>query len=240
MSKWAWLIIGVAIALGIVGLSIVILNPVYYYSGSLTHGYLGMMNWVYGGSGLINNQGYYGYSYGIYSIKQALNMVSAIPPYAHVYPSNNTIVFSGSSINLVVVAMMGDDAAKMFNATPPSYAHGDVFIIYGLINPTIVVPSGSVMHILFINLDDDMYHNFVVTVAPPPYPYNVMPYVAMSDGMGPQMMLNMRWLPPANYHSGYAYGYEYTIAINEPGIYWYICTYPGHASNGMYGELVVR
>ncbi|MFP3281155.1 MAG: hypothetical protein RXO76_08850 [Vulcanisaeta sp.] len=66
----------------------------------------------------------------------------------------------------MVLAMMGNDAESMFNATPLPYVHGDVFVIYGLINPTLVVPAGAIIHVTFINLDDGMYHNFVVTTVP--------------------------------------------------------------------------
>ncbi|WP_243681330.1 hypothetical protein [Vulcanisaeta souniana] len=63
--------------------------------------------------------------------------------------------------------------------------------------------------------------------------------MGMYGGMGPQMMLFMRWLPPANYNTGYAYGYEYTFTITALGTYWYLCTYPGgHAEEGMYGEII--
>lgn len=66
-----------------------------------------------------------------------------------------------------------------------------------------------------------------------------MPYLGMYGGMGSQMMLLMRWLPPANYNAGYAYGYEYTFTITAPGTYWYLCTYPGHAEEGMYGGEII-
>lgn len=184
---------------------------------------------------------YPGYSSFTIPITEALNMSMNVPSYAHVYKVNDTIVFTGDDITLVVLAMMGNDAVKMTGESPPSYAHGDVFVIYGLINPTLVMPAGAVVHVIFINLDDDMYHNFVITTVPPPYPYNVMPYIGMYSGyMGPGMMSLMSWLPPANYNTGYAYGYEYTMTFTYPGAYWYLCTYPGHAQEGMYGEIIVR
>ncbi|WP_148678296.1 plastocyanin/azurin family copper-binding protein [Vulcanisaeta distributa] len=232
MSRtWIWIAVGIAIGVAVsLGLAYA-LTPYYYnnyygnYPGALPIG--------------PSASNYYGgYTYGTYSISQVIKEVMEVPSYAHVYPNNNTIVFTSKNINLLVVAMMGDDAVRMFNATPPPYVHGDVFVIYGLINPTLVMPAGAVVHVIFVNLDDDMYHNFVVTTVPPPYPYYVMPYVGMYGGMGPQMMLLMRWLPPANYNAGYAYGYEYTFTITAPGTYWYLCTYPGHAEEGMYGEII--
>ncbi len=221
MNKIIWLAIILAI-----GLSITIIGTSYYFY------YRGYYN-------NINNY-YYNLesSFIRYPINESMILANEIPNYVHIYKNNNTIVFSDNNINLVVLAMMGNDAVNMTNSTLPSYSHGDVFVIYGLINPTLIVPSGSTIHVLFINLDNDMYHNFVITIAPPPYPYNVMPYIGMNGGMGPSMRIYMTWLPPANYTSNYAYSYEYTFIINSPGKYWYLCTYPGHAENGMYGELI--
>lgn len=234
-SRWIWLMVGVVVAIVAVvavGILYMVVSGPYHWYPYQVHGFTGAPQ--YGPFGVGS-----GYGYSIYSINESMKLAMDVPSYAHIYPSNNTIVFTSNQINLVVLAMMGNDAESMFNATAPSYAHGDVFVIYGLINPTLVVPSGAVIHVTFINLDDDMYHNFVVTTVPPPYPYYVMHYVGMYGGMGPMMMLYMTWLPPANYKAGYAYGYQYTIVLNEPGTYWYICTYPGHAEEGMYGEIIV-
>ncbi|AFZ69818.1 hypothetical protein Calag_0023 [Caldisphaera lagunensis DSM 15908] len=219
MNKLIWLaiILTLGLAISITGIAYY-LNYKEYYNN-------------------INN--YYNLqSFTRYPINESMELANEIPNYVHIYKNNNSIVIDNNNINLVVLAMMGNDAANMTNSTVPSYSHGDVFVIYGLINPTLIVPSGSTIHVLFINLDDDMYHNFIITTTPPPYPYNVMPYVGMNGGMGPSMRLYMTWLPPANYNNNYAYGYEYTFIINSPGNYWYLCTYPGHAENGMYGEVI--
>ncbi len=119
------------------------------------------------------------YSFGEYSINEALTLAMSAPRSALEFRSNDTIVFRSSNVTLVVAAMMGGDAENMTGSPPSQLLQGgDVFVIYGLINPTIVVPEGAVIHVIFINLDDDMYHNFIVTTAPPPYPYYSMPYVA--------------------------------------------------------------
>ncbi len=234
-KTWIWVVVGVVIGL-VVSLGLVYaVMPYYYYYYNYYYGNYPSTSPI--GPGVGNY--YVGYAYSTYSISKVIKEIMEVPSYAHVYPGNNTIVFTSKDVNLLVVAMMGDDAEKMFNATSPPYVHGDVFVIYGLINPTLVIPAGAVVHVTFINLDDDMYHNFVVTRVPPPYPYYVMHYIGMSGGMGPQMMLYMEWLPPANYNAGYAYGYEYAFTITEPGTYWYLCTYPGHAEEGMYGEIII-
>nr|WP_069808070.1 plastocyanin/azurin family copper-binding protein [Vulcanisaeta thermophila] len=262
-----WLIIGIVIAVVAASLVALAITSYYYYyyygyyrgPGYYAPGPWGFMSWMwswmwgyrggYYGPGTTvspttapTGYGYYYYGYSTFTIpiSEAMNLSMNIPSYAHVIRGNDTIVFTSNDITLVVLAMMGDDAVKMTGMSPPPYAHGDVFVIYGLINPTLVIPPGSVVHVIFINLDDDMYHNFVITTVPPPYPYNVMPYVGMYGGyMGPGMMSMMSWLPPANYNAGYAYGYEYTVVLNGPGTYWYLCTYPGHAEEGMYGEVIV-
>jgi len=237
----------------------------WYWYGSYSHGYPfnsnyvgnpygygpGMMGymWGYGYPGVaggapasyINQYGYPGYySFGEYPINKALTLAMGVPRGAQEFRGNDTIVFHSSNVTLVVAAMMGGDAENMTGSPLPSYSKGDVFVIYGLINPTIVVPEGAVIHVIFINLDDDMYHNFVVTAAPPPYPYYSMPYIARGTEMGPGMMVNMEWLPPANYGEGYAASYSYSLVMEYPGVYWYVCTYPGHAEEGMYGEIIVE
>ncbi|AWR93889.1 plastocyanin/azurin family copper-binding protein [Acidianus brierleyi] len=176
------------------------------------------------------------------SINNADNEIHDIPSYARI--SNNTIVFTSSNINLVVYTMGHIRAENLTGKFPPSYAHHDVFVIFGLINPTLVIPAGASIHVTVINLDDNMLHNFVVTNVPPPYPYNVM----MSN-MGPGMMGSgtsgrfitmMPLLHYANYSAGYAYEYGYSFTLNQEGTYWYICTYPGHAQMGMYGKIIVE
>jgi len=56
----------------------------------------------------------------------------------------------------------------------------------------------------------------------------------------------MPLLPPAHYftspevYEGQAYSFQYDVSSLPEGQYWYLCTYPGHAQIGMYGELVVE
>jgi rusticyanin len=100
-----------------------------------------------------------------------------------------------------------------------------------LINPTLVIPSGAVVQFTVVNLDDDMYHNLVVSSYGPPFGY-----------MSMQGMMSGNWmpyLPPADYAQGSAQEYSYALQLNQPGTFWYVCTYPGHAQSGMYGRLIV-
>jgi FtsP/CotA-like multicopper oxidase with cupredoxin domain len=61
--------------------------------------------------------------------------------------------------------MMSDDAVNITGTHPSSYSKGDVFVISGLINPTLVVPKGATVQFTIINLDEDMYHNLAIHVA---------------------------------------------------------------------------
>ena len=165
------------------------------------------------------------------TIEQAIQTMRNIPSYAKVIPSNNTIVFESRQFNVFVLALMPDKAVNITGRQMPSYATDDVFVIYGLINPTIVVKSGASLQFTVVNLDDDMYHNLVVSTYGPPYGYMSMQGMMSGDWMP--------YLPPANYSQGSAHEYSYTLTLNQPGTLWYICTYPDHAQSGMYGQLIV-
>jgi rusticyanin len=165
------------------------------------------------------------------TIQQAVQMMRNIPAYAKVISGNNTVVFDSNDFSVVVLALMPDEAVNLTGTQPPSYATDDVFVIYGLINPTIVVRAGASVQFTVVNLDDDMYHNLVVSSYGPPYAY-----------MSMQGMMSSNWmpyLPPADYAQGSAHEYSYTMNMNQPGTFWYLCTYEGHAQSGMYGQLIV-
>jgi len=174
------------------------------------------------------------------SLNEAVKMIEASLPNAREFP-NNTIVFNSTYVNLVVFTMGAGRAENLTGHEPPYYARGDVFVIGGLIDPTIVLPAGAEVHVTVINLDDNMYHNFVIVTTPPPYPYNVMMNTMMGGGIS-----MMPLLPPAHYftspevYEGQAYSFQYDVSSLPEGQYWYLCTYPGHAQIGMYGELVVE
>ena len=180
----------------------------------------------------------YSYPSGTMGIGQAIALMKALPDYAKVNTSANTITYGSQSVSILVLAAMGDDAANITGVEPPNYATGDVFMVGGLIDPTLVFQRGANVNFTFVNIDDDMYHNFVLTTISPPYSYMMM----ASGGMGPGMMYEfisaMPLMAPANYQQGYAYAYSYSLTMNGAGDYWYVCTYPGHAQSGMYGEII--
>jgi len=169
----------------------------------------------------------------IIPVDQAIQMMKDVPSYADVIASNNTIIFRGSqNIGIVALAIMPDKAISLTGRRPPSYSTGDVFVIDGLINPTLVMPAGASVHFTVVNLDDDMYHNLVVSSISPPYPYMAMQGMMSSYDWMP-------FLPPTDYSQGTAHEYSYSLTLSSPAPLWYLCTYPGHAQMGMYGEIEV-
>jgi rusticyanin len=165
------------------------------------------------------------------AIQEATEEMRNVPSYAKVSPSENTVVFDSQQFSVFVLALMPDRAANLTGNQLPSYVTGDVFVVYGLINPTLVIPAGAVAQFTVVNLDDDMYHNLVVSAYGPPYGYMSMGEMMSGDWMP--------YLPPADYNQGSAHEYSYVLQFNQPGTFWYVCTYPGHAESGMYGRLIV-
>ena len=78
-------------------------------------------------------------------------------------------------------------------------------------------------------------------------PYSKVPLVVSSYGppygyMSMQGMMSGDWmpyLPPADYNQGSAQEYSYVLQLNQPGTFWYVCTYPSHAEPGMYGRVIL-
>lgn len=107
------------------------------------------------------------------------------------------------------------------------------FEILGLINPHLEIRSGVTVHFTVVNVDNDSSHNFVVTSTGPPYPY----MTGMSMMFNGSQSYMMPYLPPVKSGS-YAYT-NFSLTFSDTGTYWYLCTYPGHAEQGMYGSITV-
>lgn len=153
-----------------------------------------------------------------YFSQSELASINTTSPGVYVSQANSTI-YVNSSADLPV--MMGP-----MNA-PSMYS----FEILRIINPTIVLKAGSEVHFTVVNIDTDSYHNFVLSNSPPPY----SSMGSMMGGSG--FMSSMHYLPPTS-SGNYAY-MNMSYHFSSPGTYWYLCTYPGHAENGMYGKIVV-
>jgi len=172
---------------------------------------------------------------GTISISDATTLLKTPLPSANVSQTTNSITFTSRNINLIAFATMPEDATSLTGMQPPSYAKDDVFVIGGLIDPTLYIPKGATVKVTIVNLDNDMYHDFVVSTIAPPYPYMTMQGMMWGSG---GFLYMMPVLSPANYASGWAPIYSYNISVPSNANLWYLCTYPGHADGGMYGEIV--
>jgi len=157
-------------------------------------------------------------------------MMHNAPSYAKVISHNNTIIFSSKDPSIVALAMMHERAVNLTGLMLPSYSKGDVFVIYGLINLTLVIPKGSSVQFRIINLDDGMNHDLSISSVRPPYPYIAMMSSMQSNGM-------ISFLPPTD--EGVAHEYSYTLTLDQSGNLYYLCTYPSHAQEGMYGRIIM-
>ncbi len=191
------------------------------------------------------------------STDAAVDAMRDPPSNVGVFQANDTVAFTDpQNITILALSMGGDRAMNLTGRQLPSYASDNVFVIYGLINPTLVVPRGSDVRVVIVNLDEDAYHNFVLTSLAPPYSYMPMQGMMWTNStswypgmMGGGMMgrssssifaVMTPMLSPANYGQGTASFYASTFALDVPGgSYWYTCTYPGHAQMGMYGRIIV-
>ena len=193
----------------------------------------GMMN---GGYGSMMGGGGTGQSGTHVSIVAVESNETSIPYNVHKFVNNNTLAFSSSNITVVVLAMGVQRAINLTHEQPPQYdsnSSGNAFVIYGLINPTLIIPKDAIVHVEFINLDSSEYHNVIMSATGPPYQY--MPMSAMNG-----IVSMMQVIQHANYSNGSASEYNYTTAFDNSGVYWYLCMYPGHAQMGMYGKIIVE
>ena len=173
---------------------------------------------VFAASPFWQHSGVYRVQSGGFLNQTSLESVNLTSPNVYVYASNSTVYINGSADLPVMMGPM--NAPSMYS-----------FEILGLINPTLLISQGALVNFTVVNVDTDSYHNFVLSHSGPPY-YNMG---NMMQGYG--MMYSMGYLPPV--HSGsYAYT-NISYEFSSPGTYWYLCTYPGHAANGMYGKIVV-
>jgi plastocyanin len=140
------------------------------------------------------------------------------PGGAQVALATNTVRFTSSQVNLVVVA------------SPPE---GDMkFRIAGLNHPTIEVPANAQLTIRFINGDKDMAHMWLLERG------ENRPEGFQPGGHHGQRIAAA---PPRGDPTPDGQpGETVSFSAPEPGTYHYVCPFPGHAEQGMYGRFVVR
>lgn len=103
--------------------------------------------------------------------------------------------------------------------------------IAGLRNPTLVVPKGATLHVLFVNTDDDMFHDLRFGAARKTFPNRAEALIPATIGTS--------LLPHKS--ETVIHGEEMTVRIpSMPGVYAYFCTVRGHAQGGMVGKVIVK
>jgi len=149
----------------------------------------------------------------------AVRLASQVPADARVNRTSGTIVFTTTSVRLVVVAS-------------PAGGPDETFRIAGLVNPSLVVPVGASVHIKVINADPDMAHGLVITGSRGARSW--MPMMTARPAFTGSALWFLGNPTGAGMHAG-----NLNFTATRPGTYWYLCAVPGHARKGMIGKLVV-
>lgn len=165
-------------------------------------------------------------------IQDAIANTGNLTSGARVNAQNNTITLLSTSVSLTVF-MASAQGAEQMAMQRQSNISPDVFVIGGLINPTIIVRTGTTLHLTEINLDQLSPHNIMIVGQAPPYPY--MPAVEPGN-----LKLTEPFLLPANYQSGTGGEFTSTTTFGSPGTFYYLSSYPNQAELGMYGTIIVR
>lgn len=100
--------------------------------------------------------------------------------------------------------------------------------ILGMRNPTLVVPSGATLRILFVNSDTDMRHD--VRLGHVEGEFGIAPEIAKTAG-------STRLDHKADDETMQAE--EIVIKAADDGMYKYFCSVRGHAKGGMWGNIAV-
>ena len=128
--------------------------------------------------------------------------------------SGTQIAFTEKDIRLVVITGPEDDMLS--------------YRIQGMRNPTLVVPTGVTMRILFVNADADMRHD--VRFGHMTLPFDVAPPTA--ETAGSQKLT-------AKTEDGTLQAEEIVVKAGTTGQYVYFCSVRGHAQGGMWGNIAV-
>ena len=124
------------------------------------------------------------------------------------------LAFTQSEVRLVIVTGPEDDMLS--------------YRIQGMRNPTLVVPAGVTMRIVFVNVDHDMRHDVRFAHMKPPF--DVAPVIDESAG-------STRLTAKAE--DGTLQAEEIVVKANSNGQYVYFCSVRTHAKGGMWGNIAV-
>lgn len=147
----------------------------------------------------------------------AKDMVTSLTN-ATVDKSSNTIIYTGTNVKIVMLGGPKEADEK--------------FVIAGLINPTLKIPQGANITMEIINKDEGMSHGVEITTATPPYTY-----MSMMQGGGIYPGASIQPIPKAA--SNQYPASQVSFAASNVGEFYYLCQYPGHAANGMYGKMII-
>lgn len=126
----------------------------------------------------------------------------------------SNLTFTDKEVRIVVVTGPGDDMLS--------------YRVLGVRNPTLVVPAGATLKILFVNADADMRHD--IRFGHFTGPFEVAVDVAESAGSSK--------LPPLA-ADGTMQAEEIVLKANSTGEFKFLCSVRGHAKGGMWGNIAV-
>lgn len=152
------------------------------------------------------------------SAADAARLATEAPAGASVDAGANRITFSGHVVHVAVVAS--------------PHAADERFEIAGLIDPTLVIPSGGVVTVEVINADSDSAHGLVVTGA------TQTPSAVPMMTAAPAFSGAALWFLGASTSAGLHEG-TITFSADHAGSYTYLCPVPLHSQHGMMGTLIV-
>lgn len=130
----------------------------------------------------------------------------------------NSITYSGNDIKIVILGSPTQEDKK--------------FVIDGLVNPTVYIPKNANVALELVNEDEDVPHAVEITNAAPPYAYMTM----MQGEIYPGSFVGN--IPPSS--NGKFYAASTSFIASYEGEFYYICQYPSHAAEGMYGKIIVK
>ena len=148
-----------------------------------------------------------------------LAALNASATHGQAFMANNTLWFGSRAMTLVAYASPAN--------------HDMAFVIQGMVNPTIHVPSGARITLAMVNMDSGDYHTWSLTPQGPPYTSSAM---MGSGGMMSGTMMGTSSLGPMSSMGMWSQQMGFTP---QAGTYWYVCAVSNHAAGGMYGAFVV-
>jgi hypothetical protein len=126
----------------------------------------------------------------------------------------SNLTFTEKEIRLVIFTGPEDDMLS--------------YRVQGVRNPTLIIPAGASMKILFINVDTDMRHD--VRFGHVDQPFGIAVDIAETAGSTKLA---------ARAEDGTLQAEEIVVKANGTGQYVYLCSVRGHAKGGMWGNIAV-